>query len=210
MGILMALGLAALGIFYGPTILAGGAPTATPTEQEQSAPTSTTRSTATPTATASATATRTPAQADLILVAIPIQNVNCREGNSSQFEIADTLFEGAEYVPDARGFDELWVRFFGPVNQVYCWVFADNLTLLVNDQETSIEAIPESLLPYLPYPPTPTVPPTATFTPQPSIPECRDGIDNDGDNRVDFDGGPQGLKPDRECSSPEDNNEAVQ
>jgi len=200
LGTLMVVVLVTLGFFYGPAIFAGETPSASPTKQVVGTATLTDTVTSSPSATATPTSSPTPV--DLVLLAIPTQNVNCREGNSSQFEIADTLFEGKEYIPNARGFDELWVRFFGPINQVNCWVFVENLIIFVNDEETPIEAIPESLLPYLPYPPTPT----ATFTPQPSetpVPsqtECSDGIDNDSDRYVDM--------QDPQCRNPQDNSES--
>lgn len=210
-GILLAVVLAALGLFYGPSLLVGGAPSATPTDAEESAPVAT--ETATATATATLTASPTPTPIELVLLAVPVQNVNCRVGNSSQFDIEDTLFEGEEYSPNARGSDNLWVRFRGPVTEVQCWVFVDNLMLLVNGEDTPIEEIPETLLPFMPYPPTPTPPPTSTFTPEPSetaatLPECSDGIDNDGDGRIDY-GSAAGRNADQECSSPSDDNEAV-
>jgi hypothetical protein len=200
LGIFLAVILAALALLYGPSILAGGVPTATPTEDQAATPTST------HTVNATATASLTPTPVELVLIAVPVQNLNCREGNSSQFEIADTLYEGEVYIPNARGNDELWVRFTGPVTQLQCWAFVDNLALLVNDVDTPIEQIPESLLPFAPYPPTPTPSPTPTFTPEPSetpVPsqsECSDGIDNDNDRYVDM--------KDPQCRNPQDNSES--
>jgi hypothetical protein len=135
--------------------------TATPTKQGSGLSTGT--------ATPSPTFTVTPSPTDLVLIAVPVQNVNCREGaGSSQFEIADTLYEGEEYRPLARGFDNLWVQFRGPVTEVLCWVYVQNLDMLINNQVVAIEDISEALLPYAPYPPTPTPSLTPTFTPQPS------------------------------------------
>lgn len=102
------------------------------------------------------------------LVAVPAQNANCREGNSNQWDIADTLFQGTEYHPLGRGSDNLWVLFRGPVTNVSCWAFVQNLTLLVDDVETEIAEISEDLLPFVAYPPTPTPSPTPTFTPEPT------------------------------------------
>lgn len=155
-------------------------------------------------------ATDVPAGED-VLVAIPSQNVNCREGNSSQFDITDTLFMNEEYSPNARGFDNLWVRFLGPLSQVQCWVFIDNLQLLLNEEAVEIADVPEPFLPFAPYPATATPEPTATFTPEPTrAPQCSDGIDNDGDGRIDFGNAAAiaGGTADRECSSPTDDNEA--
>lgn len=149
-------------------------------------------------------AATTPTPGEDTLMAIPIQDVNCREGNSNQFDIADTLFEGEEYIPQGRGFDNLWVRFAGPATSVNCWVFVENLTMLLNDVDTALADIPESILPYLNYPPTAT----PTFTPEPSstptptpAPECSDGIDNDGDGDTDY-------PNDGRCLSPGDNSES--
>jgi hypothetical protein len=145
-----------------------------------------------------------------VLVAIPTQNVNCRLGNSSEFDIVDTLFEGEQYTPEARGFDNLWVRFVGPVAQMDCWVFIDNLQLLLNEQPVDIVDAPEALLPFVAYPATPTPEPTATFTPEPP-PQCSDSIDNDGDGRIDYGDAAAiaGGTADRECTSPADDDEAV-
>jgi hypothetical protein len=167
--------------------------------------------TATPSRTASATATLVPAVIPSetigveILTAVPLQNANCREGNGSVFEIADTLFEGEEYSPLGRGFDNQWVLFEGPAFQTSCWVFAENLTLLINDEPVQIQQISETLLPFVNYPPTPTPSPTLTFTPEPSettgpaIPECNDGVDNDSDRYVDL--------QDPQCRNAQDDDE---
>jgi hypothetical protein len=145
--------------------------------------------------------TTTPQPPDEVLVAIPIQNVNCREGNSNQFEVADTLHEGAEYQPTGRGADNLWVRFNGPVTNTVCWVYFENLDFLLDGESVPLEEISEGLLPFAAYPPLPTPSPTATtFTPEAYTPQCSDGIDNDGDRRLDLD--------DRECSGANDNDEA--
>jgi hypothetical protein len=149
-------------------------------------------------------AAATPTPGEDTLVAIPIQDVNCREGNSNQFDITDTLFEGEEYIPQGRGFDNLWVRFAGPATNVNCWVYVENLTMLLNEVETALADIPESILPYLDYPPTatPTFTPEPTSTPTPTpAPECSDGIDNDGDGDTDY-------PNDGRCLSPDDNSES--
>jgi hypothetical protein len=148
--------------------------------------------------------------ADSSLVAIPEQNVNCREGNSNAFDIADTLFEAMEYSPLGRGFDNLWVLFNGPATGASCWVFVDNLVMVLDGVETAIVEIPEARLPFVGYPATPTPEPTATFTPEPTAaPQCSDGIDNDGDGRIDFaPSGIAGSTGDRECDSPSDNDES--
>lgn len=55
-------------------------------------------------------------------------------------------------------------------------------------------------VPALPDPPTPVPPEIAT--------QCSDGLDNDGDGRIDYVAGILGTG-DRECLSPEDNDESV-
>jgi hypothetical protein len=162
---------------------------------------------ATETATASSTPTPTATDTEtpLVLVAVPTQNANCREGNNNQFDIADTLFAETEYSPIARGRDNLWVQFLGPVNGVKCWVYVVNLELLINGEPVDIENVPESLLPFAAYPPTPTPSPTATFTPEPvqttAVPQCSDGADNDKDGRIDY-------PRDTSCFDANDNDES--
>lgn len=172
----------------------GSAPDAEPTATD----TQTLVASATQPAAAAASNTPTPDQ--LVLVAIPTQNTNCREGNSSQFEIADTLQEGKEYSPIGRGRDNMWVLFKGPTFETKCWAYIQNLTLLINDQPVAIEDVTEDLLPFVGYPATPTPTPTPTFTPEPFTPECSDGIDNDGDRRIDLN--------DTSCSNANDNDES--
>jgi len=49
----------------------------------------------------------------------------------------------------------------------------------------------------------------ATSPPPPGpAPECSDGIDNDGDGFIDYNGGPNGELADPQCSSPDDNDES--
>jgi hypothetical protein len=181
----------------------------TTTATQVSSPSSSTTSTPL----VAAIATETPEV--LTLTAIPLQNANCREGNGSIFEIADTLFEGEEYTPIGRGFDNLWVQFLGPRFEEECWVFIENITLLINNVPTPIGEVPEFLLPFVSYPPTPTMTPTLTFTPEPAeteqtstpttapptAPQCSDGVDNDKDGSIDYGRDPQ-------CASQTDNDES--
>lgn len=178
--------------------------------------------TTSPTATKSPTAlsSSTPTQQVLTLIAIPVQNVNCRAGNSNDFEIEDTLLDSKRYSPTARGLDNLWVRFVAPVNQVPCWAYVENLLFTINEEPVELVNIPESLLPFATYPatPTPTVDEdegseatatTAPFSATPSptrAPQCSDGRDNDGDGKTDFD--PTG-RGDPECRNANDDNEAI-
>jgi hypothetical protein len=176
----------------------GGAPAAEPTATRTATHTATLQPSSTQPAAAVATDTPTPTA--LVLIAVPAQNANCREGNGSQFEVADTLLEGKKYSPIGRGTDNLWVLFLGPTNQTKCWAYIQNLDLFINDQAVAIADVPESLLPFVPYPATRTPTPTPTFTPEPFTPECRDGIDNDGDRRIDY-------PNDTSCSNANDNDE---
>ncbi|MEX2143234.1 MAG: zf-HC2 domain-containing protein [Anaerolineales bacterium] len=201
------------------------------------AATATSNPTRTNTASSTSTATSRPTQQSPqplivpVLIAIPTQNVNCRAGNGSTFDIEDTLLAAQEYAPNARGFDDLWVRFSGPVTNVPCWVFVNNLDFFISEEPVDLPDIPESLLPFAAYPPTPTPTmdedegsdpthtpaigklPTSTHTPRntpvPSAtprPQCSDGMDNDGDGLVDFDPAGGG---DPQCRNANDNSEAV-
>jgi hypothetical protein len=146
---------------------------------------------------------------DLLLIAIPSQNTNCRLGNSSTyFDIADTLFEGDEYSPAARGQDNLWLYVPGPVYGSNCWAYIESIELFLNGELVAIEDVPLEILPVVPYPPLPTATPTPTLeptaTPEPTaterLPECSDGIDNDGDGDIDMSDG--------RCLSPDDDSES--
>lgn len=195
--LLLALPLAALLAWQllAPAPLAPAAPT----ETQPASPSATVASltpTVTPSSVASATASVPFAPT---LFAVPAQTTNCREGNSSQFDIVDTLYADERYEPLGRGRDELWLQFRGPVSGVRCWAYIGNLSVLLNDEVVQLADVPESVLPYLAYPATPTIPPTPEPTSTPA-PQCSDGLDNDGDGYIDM--------QDRECSDPTDNNEA--
>lgn len=165
LGLLLAI-LALLGVppFLPPI---DSQPTATREEEDSGLPADATAS-----ATSSATATNTVTQTatELVLVAVPQQTANCRYGNSSsQFDIADTLYEGERYTPLAKGIDLLWVYFQGPATGQGCWAFVENLDLLINNEPVAIEEVPDHLLPFMDYPPTPT--PSATPSPSPTSTE---------------------------------------
>ena len=115
-----------------------------------------------------------------ILIAIPEVNYNCRYGNSSLFDIADTLKTGQEYTPLAKGVDLLWVQFAGPSFGTLCWASVEGLIFYLNGNEIPVAEIPENVLGFAVYPaePTatvdpdesldPTETPTATPKPKPS------------------------------------------
>jgi hypothetical protein len=98
------------------------------------------------------------------LVVIPDQNYNCRYGNGSGFDIADTLLQGKEYVPTGIGNDSLWFQFEGPTFGQLCWTPVSAFTLFLNGVEIQLDQLPETLLQVISYPP---LPPTATPTPDP-------------------------------------------
>jgi len=142
---------------------------------------------------------------DLIPIAIPSRDANCRLGPSSTFfDIADTLLMGMQYMPVAQGPDGhvagKWLLFSGPATQTRCWVFIDNLDLFCNEVMVEISDISPCTLPVANYPPLPTATPEPEATETPRLPECRDGIDNDGDGDVDM--------ADGRCTSPDDNSES--
>jgi hypothetical protein len=95
------------------------------------------------------------ARVDSVLIAIPTSNTNCRLGNGTAFDIADTLFEGVEYTPIGRGADNLWLLFEGPATGQDCWAFAGGLTLTVDEKPVDLEDVSLDQLPVAAYPPTP-------------------------------------------------------
>jgi hypothetical protein len=139
--------------------------------------------------------------------AVPSQNANCREGPSATyFDIVDTLFAGRQYTAIGQGPDQLWLLFKAPESSGNCWVYVQNLELSCRGQVVSLADLRGCALPVVNYPRIPTPTPTPTFTPEPvrstpAIPQCSDGIDNDGDGRSDY-------GADRECSASNDNDES--
>lgn len=93
---------------------------------------------------------------DGILVAIPSQDYNCRYGNSTLFDIADTLKAGVEYPPKGQGFDLIWVQFEGPSFGTLCWVPASGLTFFLDGLEITLTQLPDGLLGFVTYPTAPT------------------------------------------------------
>lgn len=94
-----------------------------------------------------------------VLVVIPNQNYNCRKGNSSAFDIADTLKAGQEYIPSGIGVDLLWFQFQGPSYGEPCWAPTAGFTLYLDGVQVELGQLPEGLLAFATYPPTPTVTP---------------------------------------------------
>lgn len=162
--------------------------------------------TATSTWTMTPSPTNTPTSTALLptLYAFPNRNANCRLGPSATyFEIDDTLVAEMSYMPLSQGPDGEWLLFDGPKTQNRCWVFIDNLELFCDEFPVEITDLTPCSLPIVQYPPFPTFTPTSTFTPEPTdvfVPQCADGIDNDGDRRIDF-------PSDTGCTSASDNSE---
>jgi hypothetical protein len=153
---------------------------------------------------------------------VPEVNLNCRDFCTSQSDIADTLFAGIQYIP--IGWDPIGLHFAfrGPVTGVVCFAPPragnNNLMVLnVGDEVLSSDdfaLLTPEIIQRWTCPPFPT--PTEetdgredpTNTPKP--PQCSDGIDNDGDGRIDYGDAAAiaGGTADRECSSPNDDSEA--
>jgi hypothetical protein len=136
--------------------------------------------------------------------AVPSQNANCREGNSNQFDIVDTLFAGVAYTPIGVGPDHLWLLFKAPASSGNCWAYVQNLEISCKGQAADIANLTACLLPIVNYPPPPTAMPTPTFTPEPEVPyvaQCADGLDNDNDRWTDY-------PNDTSCFDANDNDES--
>jgi len=139
------------------------------------------------------------------------QDTNCRIGcQASQFDIADSLIQGFQYPINAISSDGFFVQFIGPATGQICWAPLSLIDLQLNGQSVELAAISEDLYSIASCPSTPTPLPTATFTPEPTktdipptavpLPECNDGIDNDGDGDIDM--------ADGRCLSPTDDSES--
>ena len=85
------------------------------------------------------------------LVVVPLSDTNCRLGNSTAFDIADTLFAGVEYSPIARGTDNLWLQFEGPATGQKCWAYAEGMAD-VDGNPVNLTDIPTDALPIAAYP----------------------------------------------------------
>lgn len=143
--------------------------------------------------------TPTPPQSSAMMV-YPDQDTNCRRAPNDQ-NIVDTLFKGVGYIPLGRTPDNQYMLLRGPASGQRCWAASFLFTIPFGP----LSGVPGSVLPYINYP---TATPTPTKVP-PSAPQCSDGVDNDGDGRIDYSistsGSPTG---DRQCTSASDNSEA--
>jgi len=141
----------------------------------------------------------TPTPQTAAMMVFPDQDVNCRQAPSSNSQILDTLFKGIGYMPLGRTPDNLYMLLRGPATNQRCWA----PTFLFTIPFGPLSGVPGSVLPFILYP---TSTPTPTNTaPTASTPQCSDGIDNDGDGRIDYN--PTGLG-DLQCTSLSDNNES--
>ncbi len=148
-----------------------------------------------------ATCTPMPPLAETMMV-YPDEDANCRRAPEDQ-NIVDTLFKGVGYLPLGRTPDNLYLLFRGPLTNQRCWVPAFLLTIPFGP----LSAVPSSDLPFILYP-TATPTPTKTVA---AVPQCKDGIDNDGDGKIDYKpptalGGGGGGDP--QCSNLNDNDES--
>jgi hypothetical protein len=154
----------------------------------------------------------------LQVIVIPPQDTNCRYGCSAQFfDIADTLLAGSEYLPLAMDVNQGFLLFEGPAFGERCWIYNEILDFQVGEELIEFEQLPVDLLPDASCPPISTGTPTSevtspppsgtspTDTPAPSLPQCSDGIDNDGDGFTDYNAFGSG---DSDCSSISDNDES--
>jgi len=94
-----------------------------------------------------------------LLVVIPGKDYNCRYGNSTVFDIADTLKANGEYAPVGIGPDMLWLQFKGPTYGELCWAPVSGFVLYLNGAEIPLAQISRDLLPTVSYPPLPTATP---------------------------------------------------
>ena len=159
---------------------------------------------------------------------VPTRNLNCRYFCSTQSDIADTLFEGIQYTPIGWDPQSLHFAFRGPVTGVVCFAppLSGNTSFMALDLNgevlssqdfglLTLDVIPRWTCPELPTPEPTEIPDDdgdddPNDTPEPALPQCSDGIDNDGDGRIDYGDAAAiaGGTADRECSSPDDDNEA--
>ncbi len=138
--------------------------------------------------------------------AVPIENANCRLGDTLQHKNVATLFAGKPYKVTAMNPQATYVRIYEAKSAVECWVWVD---LVVLGEDLGVKT-PEEIFEMVPISQPPPVA-TPTFTPEPEgptatpAPQCSDGIDNDGDGHTDY--SPTGAG-DPQCRTASDNDEA--
>ncbi len=137
--------------------------------------------------------------------AVPIENANCRLGDTLQHKNVATLFMGKPYKVIAVHPQFMYVRVHEPASDVDCWVWTDLIMLGFGEKVITPEELKDHVPVILPPPVA-----TPTFTPEPDgptatpAPQCSDGIDNDGDGLIDYN--PTGAG-DPQCRNANDNDE---
>ena len=208
-------------VHYGLTALLICSPTPTQTQCVSSTAAAVVPCTPTPTPTpciatddAGNVTTCTPTPVALEAMAYPDEDTNCREAPNGR--IIDTLFEGQGYLLRGRDASNTWIFLRGP-NGRLCWAFAALMTFTHEAHEAELSEIPSDWLSIIL---TPSSTPTATIASAPSIPtntsapasvpQCSDGIDNDGDQLTDYvaPSAAGGTTGDPQCSSANDNDES--
>ena len=114
----------------------------------------------------------------------PMQNTNCRTGDTSQHKNVGTLFPDQVYDLLAVNPEETYVKVHITSLSLDCWVWMDLVVIGQGIHPPN----PVHLLSQLPVEdpaPPPTAVPTKTPTKTP-VPECSDGIDNDSDRYIDL------------------------
>jgi hypothetical protein len=122
-------------------------------------------------------------------------NLFCRAGPAQAFKDLDSFTPGQTASIVGQSADGFYWYVTGPNLGMVCTVPKDPKFVTLTGE--GCERMPV----FTPPPPKPTAAP-------PSVPECSDGIDNDGDGRIDFVAGAAGAIGDRECTSASDNDES--
>jgi hypothetical protein len=162
----------------------------------------------------------TPTPVSMAAMAHPDQDYNCREAPNGNARILDTLFEGESYELRGRDGSNNWIFLRGP-NGRLCWAFIGSMTFTHDGEEADLADIPVDWLSIILTPsvtPSPTQAsnqgnnPTQASNPTATnpLPQCSDGLDNDGDGATDYvapstAGASSG---DPQCSGPNDNDES--
>jgi hypothetical protein len=125
-----------------------------------------------------------------------VVNLFCRAGPGSVYNDLDSFTPGQMAPIIGQSLDGQYWYVTGPNLGVSCTVPTGPAFVIVHGENCG--GVPR-------FTPAPT--PRPTEEPQ-SAPECDDDIDNDGDGRTDFVAGAAGVG-DRECTSADDDDEAV-